>query len=29
MRKDIERKINKAKEEIGALMDQLNILREA
>lgn len=28
MRKDIERKINKAKEEIGALMDQLNILRE-
>jgi hypothetical protein len=29
MRKDIERKISKAKEEIGALYDQLNILKEA
>jgi len=28
MKRDIERKINKAKEEIGQLIDQLKILKE-
>jgi predicted nucleic acid-binding Zn-ribbon protein len=28
MRRDIERKIGKAKEEIGQLMDQMRILRD-
>jgi hypothetical protein len=29
MRRDIERKIGKVKEEIGSLYDQLKILKEA
>jgi hypothetical protein len=29
MRRDIERKIGKVKEEIGSLFDQLKILKEA